>query len=252
MSNDGTVSSFAPPVILPHEKGWLLLGAPPLFPALEPDRLRDHREPGGVIELGRRLDGEARDLLGRQARAVVGGKHRSESEIGAAADRVELAVFLHGAVRAYSENAVRVREQHVELARLDRVVLFVHGDQVIALLQCRVKGLPGLEDVDRAVEARLRPAAPEVVAHDQLERRGARRREPGVARLDELVVVRDIGGRFLAAAPFGEGISGDRAIAVLPDDRDRGHDGYFRRFSLAAMRMRRAFSRMKPSASAWL
>ena len=82
------------------------------------DGVRSDRQPGGVVELGGGLDREARHLFRRKAGIPVSGVHRAEREVGVGADGVELEVFLHRAVRAHAEDAVRVGDQHVDTAGL--------------------------------------------------------------------------------------------------------------------------------------
>src|SRR4051812_31721741 len=95
--------------------------------------------------------------------------------------------------------------------------------------------LPGAKDFERVAKTRLRSRPRKIILHDRLERGGAAGADICIAGLYDLVIIRDVSGRFLARAPFGERIGGDRGAAVLFDYCNRGHSGSFYSCSITTL-----------------
>src|SRR6185503_6623927 len=125
--------------------------------------------------------------------------------------------------RCDSKNAKGIDDQHIHARGFDGVVFAVSREEVVLLLQNGVEFLPGLEDFERTVKSRANPRFRKIVAEDRLEGRIAGDSEVAVADLENLAVVDDVIGGFLARAPLRHGVRGDSGIAVLSYDRYRSH-----------------------------
>jgi len=185
--------------------------------------MRGDGHAGAVVEFRRADDRRSRNVLGRALRVVVHRVHRAERDVTAAAECVELGKLLDGAMGRNTENAAGVCDQHIHARGLDGVVLAMTWYEVVILLKHHVQLLPGLENLERAVEAGIYAGPRKIVAQDRLESRVAGDAEIGGADTEYLVVIDDVLGRFPAGALFGHGVRGDGRIAAFSYHRYGSH-----------------------------